>query len=293
MNQKISVFRSPESEAQYLAAYEAVLRQWPVPYEELYVPTQFGDTHVIASGPKDAPAVILLHPAGGGAVSWIRNVEGLSESYRTYAVDTISEPNKSILIRPISIRQRRDFADWMADLLDGLKIESAHVVGNSFGGFLSLNTAYHLPRRVKKIVLISPAATFVPIRAWSWHFIPANMIAPLIGAQHMLLKPYEWIWQDFPKDECFAQLRRITAIGGRPRHWSPSVFRDEELRQVQTPVLLLIGDHEVIYKPEKAIERATRLVAGLKAEIVLNANHLAQYTAAEVVNKKVLDFLAG
>jgi len=58
-------------------------------------------------------------------------------------------------------------------------------------------------------------------------------------------------------------------------------------------MLLLIGDHEVIYKTERAIERATRLVTGLKAEIIPNANHIAEYAAPEFVNKQILDFLAG
>jgi hypothetical protein len=41
-------------------------------------------------------------------------------------------------------------------------------------------------------------------------------------------------------------------------------------------VLLLIGDHEVLYKPERVIRRATQLVSDLKAEIVPNANHVAE-----------------
>lgn len=292
MPRKISAFRSPEGEALYRAAYEAVLKQWPVPYKELYIPTRFGDTHVIASGPADAPPLVLLHPAGGGGVIWIRNVAALSQHYRTYAVDTISEPNKSILTRPISLlHQRRDFTEWTQDLFDGLKIEKACVIGNSFGGFLTLNAAYSLPERIKKIVLISPAAAFAPIHAWTWHFVPANILGPLLDSESILRKPYEWIWQDLPGEECILQLRRITALTGRPRHWSPTLFSDKELRQIRTPSLLLIGDHEVIYEPEHAIQRATRLVAGLKAEIVPNANHLAQYTAAEIVNQKILEFL--
>ena len=294
MSQKISVFRSPEGEAQYQAAYEAVLKQWPVPYEELYIPTRFGDTHVIASGSKDSAPLALLHPSGGSAAIWYRNIEPLSQHYRTYAIDTISEPNKSILARPIRSRhQRQDFADWMADLFHGLRVERADIVGNSFGGFLALNTAFYLPERIKKVVLISPAATFVPIPAWYWHFIPANAIGPMIGSKRILLSAYDWIWQDFPKEESIAQLRAITAITGHPRHWFPTVFSDAELRKIRTPVLLLIGDHEVIYKPERAIERATRLVAGLKAEIVPNANHIAEFTAPDFVNKQILDFLAG
>ena len=292
MSKKISAFRSPDGEAQYNAAYATVLKQWPVPYEELYIPTRFGDTHMIASGPKDADPLLLLHPAGGGATLWYRNVGPLSQRYRTYAIDTIGEPNKSILTHPISLHQRQDFADWMVDLFNGLQIENADMVGNSFGGFLALNTALYLPERVKKVVLISPAATFVPIPAWSWHFIPANIIGPMIGSKRMLLSAYDWIWQDFPKDECIAQLRGLAAIYGRPRHWSPSVFSDDELRMIRTAVLLLIGDHEVIYKPEAAIQRATRLVAGLKAEIVPNANHIAEYTAPDFINAAILEFLA-
>ena len=292
MPKKISVFRSPEGEAEYLSAYDAVLQQWPVPYDDLYISTRFGDTHVIASGPKDAAPLALLHPSGGGAVIWVRNMASLSQYYRTYAIDTISETNKSILTRPISLRQRQDFANWVADLFDGLQIHSAHIVGNSFGGFLTLNTALLLPEHVQKIVLISPAATFVPMPAWDWHFIPANVIGPMIGSKRMLLDAYDWIWQDSPKDECIARLRAITAITGRPRHWSPTVFSDEELRQIRAPVLLLIGDREVIYRPQDAIRRATRLVAGLKAEILPGANHIAEYTAADIVNQKILDFLA-
>lgn len=291
MSEKTSVFRSPEGRAQYYAAYDAVLRQWPVPYEELFVPTRFGNTHVIVSGSKDATPLVLLHPAGGGGVIWIRNVQALSQQYRTYAVDTISETNKSILTHPISLRhQREEFSDWITDLFDGLQIESTFMVGNSFGGFLTLNTAFYLPNRVKKVVLISPAATFVPITAWSWHFLPANMLGFLFNSEKMLLKPYQWIWQDLPKEECIANLRSTTAITGRARHWSPTVFSDDELRAIQTPVLLLIGDHEVIYKPEDAIRRATRLVPNLKAEIVPNANHIAEYTNAQMVNEKILEF---
>jgi pimeloyl-ACP methyl ester carboxylesterase len=121
--------------------------------------------------------------------------------------------------------------------------------------------------------------------------MPANMIGPLIGSKKMLTDAYDWIWQDFPKDECMAQLRALCAIYGRPRHWSPNVFSDEELQKIQTPILLLIGDHEVIYKPEEAIHRATRRVAGLKAEVVPNANHIAEYTASDYVNAAILNFL--
>ncbi len=290
MPKKVSVFKSPELETRYNAIYDAALHQWPVPYDEFYIPTRFGDTHIIASGSKDAPPLVLLQPTGAGAIIWYRNMEPLSRRYRTYAIDTIGEVNKSILTRPI--KSHHDFVDWIIDLFQGLQIENTNIVGNSFGGFLTLNTALYLPERVKKVVLISPAATFVQMWPSFWHlFIPAHIIAPMIGSKRLILKAYDWMWQGFPADDCVSELRIITALNGLPRHGPPTVFSDEELRHIHSPIFLLIGDHEVVYKPEDVIRRATRLVPNLKAEIVPNANHNAQYTAPDVINQKLLDFI--
>ncbi len=292
MSEKISVFRSPKGEAEYMAAYNDVLKHWLVPYEELYVPSCLGDTHVIACGPRDGTPLVLLHPSGAGATIWCRNVGQLSQHFRTYAIDTIGEPNKSILTHPISRgHQRQQFAAWITDIFNEMQIDKAHLVGNSFGGFLALNAVLHLPERIKKAVLISPAATFVQIWSWSWHFMPFIGVGRLTGSKKALLRPYKWIWQNFPAEDNIDRLRILTAIEGQHRHWSPSVFGDSELRKIQTPVLLLIGDHEVIYSPSKVIEKASRVVPGLRAEIIPNANHNAEYTAAEAVNEKIVGFL--
>jgi pimeloyl-ACP methyl ester carboxylesterase len=288
---KIHIFKSPESEAQFNAAYEAMLKQWPIPFEELYISTRFGDTHVIASGPIGASPLVLFHSAGSGAVQWYRNVGPLSQFYRTYAVDVIGEVNRSITTRQLSKRQ--EFVDWMLDLFNGLQIERTHIVGNSFGGFLAFNTALYLPERVKKVALISPAATFVQMWDWYWRLAFPYKIGYMLGSRRMILSGFKWLWQNFPRDECFTRYTELSKINGFPSYQLlPPVYNDEELRKIKTPMLLLIGDHEVIYNPAHAIRRATRLVTGLKAEIIPNANHSAQVTAPDVVNKKILDFLA-
>jgi pimeloyl-ACP methyl ester carboxylesterase len=195
-------------------------------------------------------------------------------------------------------RNHQEFAQWMTDLLNGLEIESAHFIGNSNGGFFTLETAYLLPSRTKKVVLISPAATFVQMWAW-WAklLIPAHMIAPLIHSERMVYNAYGWLWQGFPRDPADTRLKNIAVVAGYPRYrpsknsFSPHVFSDEALRQIQAHVLLLIGDHEVIYDPNRVIRRATRLVPNLKAIIAPHANHCAQYTASAFVNHEILEFL--
>ena len=156
-----STFKSVEGRAAFQQAYAAALRSWPVPFEALDVPTRFGTTHVIASGPAGAPAVVLLHCMAGTAIAWRSNVAALSQRFRTCAVDIPAQPNLSVLTR--RIRNRQEQAEWFTDLLDALGAPTASIVGNSYGGFLALSQACLTPERVDQLILISPAGTFTPL----------------------------------------------------------------------------------------------------------------------------------
>ena len=47
--------------------YQAFLKHWPVPNDQVRVPTSQGETFVVVWGAEDAPALLLLH--GGTANS--------------------------------------------------------------------------------------------------------------------------------------------------------------------------------------------------------------------------------
>jgi pimeloyl-ACP methyl ester carboxylesterase len=74
MSRTRSVFKTPEGEAAYLAAYGAAMKLWSVPYDEMEIPSRFGMTHVVVSGPKDAPPLVLLHGYMGTLTMWSPNI---------------------------------------------------------------------------------------------------------------------------------------------------------------------------------------------------------------------------
>ena len=83
----VSVFKNEESEARYMAAYDAILARWPVPYETRYVSTRLGETHVIASGEKDAPPLALLPEEASSAHSdilWLSELVQATGNKLTY-----------------------------------------------------------------------------------------------------------------------------------------------------------------------------------------------------------------
>ena len=45
-----SAFRGPRERAQFIAAYDSVMCNWPVPFEEREIATASGQTHIVVSG---------------------------------------------------------------------------------------------------------------------------------------------------------------------------------------------------------------------------------------------------
>jgi pimeloyl-ACP methyl ester carboxylesterase len=156
-----SSFKSPKGEAEYMAAYEDRMRLCPIPYESMDVRGRYGRTHLVASGPKDALLLALLHGALASLTMWAANIADLSRDYRVYAVDIIGEPNKSIPTQPRQTRE--DCVAWLSELLDALNIESTDMVRISYGGWLTLNYAIDVPERLNKIALLTPPGSFVSL----------------------------------------------------------------------------------------------------------------------------------
>jgi hypothetical protein len=113
MSKNLSVFKTTEAKEQYYTAYEAALKLWPIPYREINIPTRFGATHLIVSGPDDGIPLILFRPAGSPSIICYRNITEFGRNSCTFAVNVIGEVDKSLAIVPI--RNRHELADWIID----------------------------------------------------------------------------------------------------------------------------------------------------------------------------------
>jgi pimeloyl-ACP methyl ester carboxylesterase len=295
MNNKSSSFKTPQDEAEFMAVYDALMKHWPVPYETFDIPGRFGCTHVVASGPKDAPALMLLHGAHATVSMWSANAADLSRDFRLYAVDLMGQPGKSI--PSASFARREDLIPWFTELLDALKIARPSLVGQSYGGWFSLNYAIHVPDRVNKLVLLSPAACFLPLntqhdlRGAFMYFFPARLTV-------RSFKLWETYTQNInnpenlslfnAKVELLYQGLKYFRMQGEK---NPDVFTDDHLRSLQAPTLLLIGQQEVIYDPAASLERARRLIPHIEAGLIPDASHDMSYFQARAVDEHILNFL--
>jgi pimeloyl-ACP methyl ester carboxylesterase len=275
---KTSAFKTPKGEVAYLAAYEAAMNLWPVPYEEIEISTRFGITHVVTSGLKYALPLVLLHGMSMTLTMWSSNVADFSKDYRVYALDVMSQPGKSIPNYDDPIRDAGDFMVWLHEILDGLNLDCISLVGMSYGGWLALNLAMTAPERVRKLALLSPAASFQPIVK---QFMLRGMLMSFLPIRFTADSFMKWMGiKNTPGDPISRCLLDLFYLGMKHFRMPPETafimlteFSDEELRALQVPVLLLIGDREVIYDPEKALDQARRLIPNFEGELVSGANH--------------------
>jgi pimeloyl-ACP methyl ester carboxylesterase len=301
MNQAAAItlprFKTEAGRARYMAAYDAVLRDWPVPYEELDIATGLGPTHVVVSGPPAAPPLLLLPSFAGSATVWRLNVAGLTRDYRTYAVDVIGQPGKSLATQRLV--NGRQYAHWLVDLLDGLGVGRTSIVGCSFGGFLALNQAVLTPERVERVVMISPAGVFA---SQYWKLIYAMRIrAPILKLMRRLTgrkrAPSLADLQSAvaprpPRDPAWSALIGVTmSEGAEVSVIPPTVFSTAQLRAVRAPTLLLIGEDERLYAPQATLKRAMARMPGLQGEIVPDADHIAAMAQPDDVNRRIIRFL--
>ncbi len=289
-----SGFRSPEGRARYVEAYDATLRLWPVAFETLRLPTRYGETHVIASGPRGAEPLLLLHAAAFSATDWLPNIASLAGRFRTYAIDILGEPGKSVQTR--ALRERTDACEWLLDLMDGLQVPRARMAGHSFGGWLTASLALHAPDRLSRIALLAPAATVYPfsrlahasIRTGRLQWVLPSRLVTAVTLRTMFVHP-DRVSRTFVKQFAIGVKTFRFPAGGV----FPSAFSDEELRRLRVPTLLLVADGEMIYPPQKALERARQLIPELESETIRSAGHALNFDQAEWINTSLLEFFGG
>jgi pimeloyl-ACP methyl ester carboxylesterase len=236
---------------------------------------------------------MLLPSFAATGLVWRPNIAALSARHRCYAVDVIGQPGKSRAVR--RLRDRHDYAGWMAEVLDGLGVARASFAGCSFGGFLAANQAVATPGRVERVVMIDPVGVFAS-QYWrlTWAMRvrgPATRLARrLVGRARA--RTMTDIVRRPPRDMTWARLMAVTmSERAEVSVISPAVFSRRRLAAIAAPTLLLIGAEETLYDAHAYLALAKRRMPALEGAVVEGADHIAAMAQPDDVNARMLAFL--
>jgi len=284
----MSIYRNSIIKQRLMDIYEQKLASWPVPYESVYLDTQYGSTHLIVSGPKQAPPLILLPGLAVTSAVWMPNIEVLSKEYCCYAIDVIGDYGKSELsdIRNYP-RVGKDYSTWLRQVYAGLGIEKAHMLGFSHGGFAAINHSIHTPEQISKLILVSPSGIDITLKK----VLPKIFFFLLFPSPRNRENLVRWFLGENPTFQSTFYEQFNLGLQGRPKVPIPILVSGKKLQKIKAPVMLLLGEKDVAISAERGAKRMKKFVTTAQIMILPGVGHGMNYEAPDQFNRLVLDFL--
>lgn len=246
------------------------------------------------------PSVVLLHGIGGSWRQWSPVLAALEGGCEVLALDLPgfgeSPPRPGV---PATIPGQ---ADAVEAELDSAGLSSAHLVGNSSGGWLALELARR--GRARTVVALSPAGMWTA-REDAYRFVilrNAHYAARLISrvpaltrtpARRLLLN--WWLFMARPGQWSAEQAaQQMRMLGGAPSYmdfleWTRG-RRVEGLGEVTCPVLVAWGSRDLLLPRRQAV-RFVRELPDAELRILPGAGHLPMADAPQLIASTILDFI--
>ncbi len=128
--------------------------------EERRYPWKYGDMFYEVKGPRDAKPLLLVHGFGPGASSyeWRKNIDGLSEYFRVYAIDLLGF---GLSDHPAIDYSAEVYADLISDFIREVIGKPTVVVARGLSSAYVIAGAYRRPQYFERLVLVSPPPTIL------------------------------------------------------------------------------------------------------------------------------------
>ena len=284
-----SIYRSPRGRAEVLELYNEALTRLGVEYEELAVGTRFGDTHVLATGPQEAPPVMILPGGNFLNPTCLRWFVALAEDHRLYAPDIVGQPGKSAQVRPSS--EGDGHAWWVEDILDGLGLERAPLVGISYGAGIAMRAMGYAPERVTRSALVVPSSIATgSIRRMLVEVMVPMLLYRLRPTRERMLRAARPLLTE--PDEDFARELGAVYLHVRLDAHLPRMATEEELKGFKDPVAIFSAENDPFFPGEPVLARAREIFPNLMhAECLKDCRHVPSRAAFARVNETIRAFL--
>jgi pimeloyl-ACP methyl ester carboxylesterase len=240
----------------------------------------------------DGPPLVFFH--GPWGLTWDPFLDELARSFTVYA----PEHPGTTPAAPDDVYQLDGLWDLVLcydEVLEGLGLEHATLVGHSFGGMVACELAAAYPRRARRLALIDPIGLWRDAdRVTNWMMLdPARLRDAIFhnpggdAARRMFGIAEE------PEAAAAARVRLMWAMGATGKFiWPiPDKGLKKRIHRVAAPTLIIWGKEDRLVPPVYADEFSRR-IRGARVQTVDGAGHAPHLEQPEKVARMVADFLS-
>lgn len=263
-------FTSEAARTAYEAAYRDLEARWPLPSRDLRVDTAYGPTHVRRSGTGPRTPLVLLHGLNGTGLSWHGVVRTLATDRVVYAPDVVGTAGRSEQTAPLTSAD--DYAAWGTQLLEGLGLARAHVLGYSEGAWFAALLASGSPGATSRVGALVLGEGITALVKPDRKVVSRMVRAAALPTARNLARLDEWLNPGVTLADEDRALARAALRYRRRTPW-PSPLTDDRLRAITAPTLAFFGAETRLGDPVAAGRRVTEHVRGSRVELVPGGGH--------------------
>ncbi|MBI4081772.1 MAG: alpha/beta hydrolase [Candidatus Lambdaproteobacteria bacterium] len=246
--------------------------------------------HIKGTGPN----IVLLHGGTGSWTHWCRNVEALAQRFTVHLPDLPGCGDSDTVAPHIP------FDDYVAGVCRGIERvlpagSPFHIVGFSFGGFISTGVAVRLKSRLLRVSLISPSGWF---RGKTSRFHLRKRSRTMTEAEvrevHRHNLAEQLLYDPGKIDDDTIDLHAANLARGRFRNaylsGSGRIFGT--LPEITAPMQIIWGENDRTVNPSipERMELVRTMRTDIKFTLVPAAGHWSAYEQPEIVNRLLLDW---
>jgi abhydrolase domain-containing protein 6 len=243
-----------------------------------------------------AETVVMIHGYSSEKTVWMRFARHFTDRYRVVILDLPGHGETAFdpALKYDSVSQ----GERVLQAMDALGIASAHIIGNSMGGFISAQIALHHPERVRSAILIDAAGVVAPntsdmerMRAQGRNPFEMSTRAEFDTFYAMTMAQPPWLPRmilDYMADDYIARREPLARIF---HDFHDVDMLDARLSEFSVPVLLLWGERDRLLDISSA-EVWKNGIPGAELITYPELGHMPMLEDTSRSSRDVLDFIA-
>lgn len=243
--------------------------------------------------------IVLIHGMGSAATAWKPLIPKLIDKFEVITVDLPGHGKTPLdKARPMD---PESLANLVVQNLDELDIKQFHLVGNSLGGWISLEIAAIFPERVITLTGLAPAGLWLAPFTSRY---PGELAVRLMAKALEKLAPttlnYKWAkkigfetvsprWQELSYEVCLDAVVAMARSDGYFPAWDGMLKKrfEKEIRK-EIPVTIIFGDTDHTL-PAKTCQERSLAPDHAKWIILPETGHAPMWDSTEEVLAEILE----